>query len=251
MKLTPLFLLLTLFGNASASGGSCACEAEELGFTIDCADTNAMLDALAFLNANACSADCSSEECEKNFYIVQAHHDFCPEEGIPEAIEDGFHDFDEVCTHCGIARPFVEGAPTCPTPNCDDNSGNDAYTNLVENGCNIDCSSDTCRDLFFLLRITHDACEHDTLSTFSEEGLHDLEVPCADQICNDPAGGASQLICDEDEHDEHDHHDDHDSHDDHDEDHDSHDEESGVAGSVATTATGVAAVLGSAILMAA
>ena len=106
---TPVFLLFALFGKAAASGGSCACEAEELGFKIDCSDTAAMLEALTFLNANSCVTDCSSEECEKNYYIVQAHHDFCPEENIPEAIEDGFHDFDESCVACGIARGFVEG----------------------------------------------------------------------------------------------------------------------------------------------
>lgn len=196
MKLSPLFLFFGLLGNASAAGGSCACEAEELGFTIDCADTDAMLEALAFLNSNGCATECSSEGCEKNYYIVQAHHDFCPEENIPEPLEDGFHDFDEVCKQCDIKRSFVEGAPTCPVANCEDTSGNDAYTSLVENGCNIDCSSDTCRDLFFTLRVVHDTCDHDVLSRAAEEGLHDLERPCADQICNDPSGGADQLVCD-------------------------------------------------------
>merc|ERR1712087_949553 len=139
---------------------------------------------------------------------------------------------------------FVEGAPDCPAANCEDTSGNDAYTNLIENGCNIDCSSDTCRDLFFTLRIVHDTCDHDVLSTAAEEGLHDLERPCAAQICNDPNAGENQFICDDHDHDHDDHGDSHDDHDDHD------DHDSGVAGTVATTATGVAAVLGS-MLMAA
>merc|ERR1712087_674980 len=135
---------------------------------------------------------------------------------------------------------FVEGAPDCPAANCEDTSGNDAYTNLIENGCNIDCSSDTCRDLFFTLRIVHDTCDHDVLSTAAEEGLHDLERPCAAQICNDPNAGENQFICDDHDHDH--------GHDDHGDSHDDHD--SGVVGTVATTATGVAAVLGS-MLMAA
>lgn len=207
MKLTtPLVLLFALFGTAAASGGSCACEAEELGYKIDCSDTATMLAALDFLNANGCGSNCSSEECEKNYYIVQAHHDFCPEADIPEAIEDGFHDFDEVCTQCGITRSFVEGAPDCPAANCADTSGNDAYTALVENGCNADCASDTCRDLFFVLRIVHDTCDHDVLSRAAEEGLHDLERPCAAQICNDPNGMASQLICSDEDHHDHDDH---------------------------------------------
>ena len=39
MKLSStVFLFLSLFGKASA-GGTCACEAEELGWAINCADT--------------------------------------------------------------------------------------------------------------------------------------------------------------------------------------------------------------------
>lgn len=192
---SPLFLLFALFGGASAKG-SCACESEELGFKIDCADTATMLDALNFLNTNSCATVCSSVDCVRNYYIVQSHHDYCPESDIPETVEDGFHDYDEACTGCEIKRDFVEGAPNCPAPNCGDSSGNDAYTSLIENGCNLDCSSDTCRDLFFTLRTVHDGCPHDTLSRASEEGLHDLERPCADQICNQADGSSNQLVCD-------------------------------------------------------
>jgi hypothetical protein len=195
MKISSLFLLFALFGNASAEG-SCACEAAELGFAIDCTQTAVMLESLDFLNKNACATDCASDDCVKHYYIVQSHHDFCPEADVPEAVEDGFHDFDEQCKGCEISRGFVEGAPNCPVANCEDDSGNQAYLGLVENGCNIDCSSDTCRDLFFTLRIVHDTCPHDVLSSTSEKGLHDMERPCKDQICNDPSGGAGQLVCD-------------------------------------------------------
>ena len=61
----------------------CACEAEELGFTIDCNNTAAILTAMAALQADGCSADCSSEECATNFLIVQSHHDYCPEAALP------------------------------------------------------------------------------------------------------------------------------------------------------------------------
>ena len=192
-----LFMLVTLLGaKSSAAEGSCACEAEELGFDINCDDQAAMLDALQFLKQSGCATDCSSEECTLNYYIVQAHHDFCPEEGIPEAVEDGFHDYDSTCVACDIERDFVEGAPDCPAPNCMDSSGNDAYVALVEGGCATDCSSSVCRDNFFVLRVTHDLCEHDTLSRAAEEGLHDLERPCVDQICNVGDGQSNQLVCD-------------------------------------------------------
>ena len=69
---------------------SCACEAEEFGFKIDCADKTAMLDALEFLKTNGCATTCEDEtECHTNFLIIQSHHDYCPEADIPEEVEDG------------------------------------------------------------------------------------------------------------------------------------------------------------------
>ena len=61
----------------------CACEAEEFGFTIDCDNTAAVSTAMAALQAGGCSADCSTADCEKNFLIVQSHHDYCPEDALP------------------------------------------------------------------------------------------------------------------------------------------------------------------------
>ena len=245
-------------GTVSASGGSCACEAEELGFTIDCADTQTMLDALTFLKTNACSVDCSSEECEKNYYIVQAHHDFCPEDEVPEAIEDGFHDFDEFCVNCSITKPFVEGAPDCPAPACEDDSGNDAYTALVETGCNLNCDSDVCRDLYFVLRTVHDECDHGVLSVAAEKGLHDLERPCQDHVCNkiDPGSSttgnslSSQLVCDDDDHDEEEEEEEHHHDHDHGHDHDSHDgEDSASSSSLAAISVSLAAAITTALVV--
>ena len=81
---------------------------------------------------------------------MQTHHDYCPEAGIPELIEDGFHDHDESCKACKIGRLFTEGKPDCPVPNCEDTSGNDAYTSLVELKCGTNCSSDACREIISL-----------------------------------------------------------------------------------------------------
>ena len=75
----------------------CACMAEEMGFAMDCSDTAAMMEALMVLKSSGCNTDCSSPECEKNWYIVQAHHDYCDESAMPNEIEDDFHDYDEVC----------------------------------------------------------------------------------------------------------------------------------------------------------
>ncbi|KAL7543688.1 hypothetical protein ACHAXR_012996, partial [Thalassiosira sp. AJA248-18] len=192
-------LLFTLAATSAAEGEahSCACEAEEFDFKINCADTSAMLDAMTFLKSNGCATNCSSPDCEKNYLIVQSHHDYCPEEVVPEEIEDGFHDYDEVCTACDIVRKNTEGAPDCPAPNCQDKSGDEAYGALVEAGCGTDCSSVACRDNYFVLRVAHDLCDHDTLSRASEEGLHDMEVSCAAQICNTAGGEDAQLVCED------------------------------------------------------
>ena len=57
----------------------CACEAEDFGFPIDGGRTAAILTAMVALQTGGCSADCSTA-CEKNFLIVQSHHDYCPED---------------------------------------------------------------------------------------------------------------------------------------------------------------------------
>lgn len=186
--------------HGSETTDSCACKAEEYGFDIDCTNQAAMLDALTTLKASGCNTDCSSTECEKNWYIVQAHHDFCDVNSIPGDVEDDFHDFDETCASCEIKRSFVPGAPDCPIPNCYDDSGNEAYVALLENDCSTDCGSTACRDAFFLLVATHDSCEHDTLSAAAEEGLHDFEDLCAMHFCNS-GDGSDQLVCDDHGHD--------------------------------------------------
>mmetsp|Transcript_2606 Transcript_2606/g.4152 ORF Transcript_2606/g.4152 Transcript_2606/m.4152 type:complete len:209 (-) Transcript_2606:856-1482(-) len=196
MKLS-LLTLFTALATSSAEGDVhiCACEAEEFGYDIDCSAEGAMLDALNYIKTNGCATDCMAADCEKNYLIVQTHHDYCPEADIPEAIEDGFHDYDESCTACQISRAFTEGAPNCPAAVCTDNSGNDAYTAMAEAGCKGDCSSDACKANFLTLRVVHDDCEHDTLSQASEEGLHDMEVSCASVLCNAVDGDDKQLVC--------------------------------------------------------
>jgi hypothetical protein len=175
---------------------ACACVAKEHSFNIDCTATSAVLDSLSFLKANSCATDCSSDACKKSWYVVQAHHDYCAPDVLPSEIEDGFHDFDEICDSCEIERGFVEGAPACPEANCEDQSGNEAYVWLVDNGCATVCSSDPeCVNRYLTLHVVHDTCDHDVLSTASEEGLHDFEDSCADVICNAPDADMDQLTC--------------------------------------------------------
>ena len=114
---------------------------------------------MQYLKANGCATTCTEEdapECFRNYLIVQTHHDYCPEEGVPQEIEDGFHDFDTACSGCGISRKSTEGAADCPAHTCEVGRGNDAYVALIEGGCLTDCSSETCKEKFLILRVEHD-----------------------------------------------------------------------------------------------
>ncbi|EJK77744.1 hypothetical protein THAOC_00405 [Thalassiosira oceanica] len=176
--------------NATSNRHKCACEAEEMDFKIDCDDRQAMTDALDFINTNGCTEKGSCEagtECEKNYLTVQSHYNLCPEENIPEAIEDGIHDFDESCLGCDILRAYTVGAPDCPAAVCTDTSGEDAYVSLIEKNCASDCSTDECKGLFLTLRVVHESCPNGVLTDAAERGLQDLEGLCKDVICN--AGG--------------------------------------------------------------
>lgn len=92
-----LFATLALAAHGEGEDGGhddhgshkCACEAEELGFKIDCSNTQVMEDAMAALQSENCAADANCDEdadnnCFKNWAIVQSHHDYCPEDGMPE-----------------------------------------------------------------------------------------------------------------------------------------------------------------------
>jgi len=209
--------------------GSCACEAEEFGFTIDCTNTEAMTTAMSALIADGCDQDCLSATCEKNFFIVQAHHDYCLHEEVPAAVLDGFHDFEGICHECDIVKKRDPALSDCPKAVCD-GRGDDAYQGLLEDGCMNGCNSTTCGDSYRILRSEHDNCGHDTMSATSAKGLHSFEEVCAVENCNSLATDeevADQLVChdhDEHDHEEHDHDEhDHDEHD-HEEDHEDHDE---------------------------
>ena len=212
-SLTTLFVLalfhVPLIVHASGDDGdhhdheSCACAAKEHGVTIDCNNTQAMLDALPILLNNNCSTNCASELCKKNYLIVQAHHDYCPEADLPEPVEDGIHLYEDACEDCEIVRLPDPSLPDCPVANCEDGSGNAAYTALLTEGCNTTdaCASETCRDNFRILRAVHDTCPEDALAIEAELGIHNFEETCALQSCNvgtDIAG--DQTVCVEEPH---------------------------------------------------
>jgi hypothetical protein len=203
MKFSCLFLLAiapVLCAGSEGDDGhhkSCACEAEENGFSIDCANGPLMLESLATLIANDCSTDCSSAICSKNFLIVQSHHDFCLHDEVPSPVEDAFHDFEEVCEECKITRKRDPDLPNCPAPVCN-NRGDKAYGALLTEGCINACSSSTCGSNYQILRTEHDNCDDGTISESAETGIHDLEEICEPFNCNSlltEERMTEQLIC--------------------------------------------------------
>jgi len=178
-------------------GHSCACEAEELNFTIDCTQAELLETTLSTLVINNCSTDCSSDICHTNFLIMQAHHDFCLHDEVPTSVEDSFHDFEGKCEECSITKKRDPNLDECPDAKCD-NSGNEAYQVLLTNGCLTDCSVEICKDNYQILRSEHDNCDHDTLDVSAETGLHSYEDVCEAQNCNSLKTDAevdAQLVC--------------------------------------------------------
>ena len=184
---------------------SCACEAEELNFSIDCGNRDAMLAALAALGdqqSNNCQADCTSEVCRRSYLIVQSHHDYCLHDEVPEPLEDAIHFYEEKCEDCAISRKPDPNLPDCPTVSCGNGSGDEAYRNLLTNGCLDSCNTMSCQSSYRILRAVHDTCPEDTLDQLAEIGIHDFEHPCEASNCNthmEDDDAQQQLVCFEDD----------------------------------------------------
>lgn len=192
--------IVALVAKAAASESdhhSCACEAKELGFTIDClTNGDGLLSAVASLQENSCDKDCKSEACRKNFLIVQSHHDHCLHDEVPSVVEDALHTYEGICEECTILKKSDPSLENCPVPVCD-NRGNEAYRGLLTNGCLTNCATSVCAGHYQVLRAEHDICKHDTLDTAAEIGIHEYEDICEEFNCNVLAEVdiAAQLIC--------------------------------------------------------
>ena len=86
---------------------SCACAAGRLGFSIDCTNQAAITAAITYLSTHGvCSSCAPTDECKKQFAILQTHHDYCHHEEIPEAAEHEIHDFEAFYEGCTIKRRY-------------------------------------------------------------------------------------------------------------------------------------------------
>jgi len=185
---------------AGKSSNSCACDALEYGFNIDCSNQDAMNQAIATLESNNCSVECNSSMlCKKNFLIIQSHHDYCFHEEVPEVIQTGIHIYENVCTevHCDINMKFDSESRKCPPVDCETKVGDEAWQVMVMSDCSSDCSSSDCANNFRIIKAVHDKCPRDTLSTVVEIGYHDVDEACEAFGCNLAVADAdeSQLIC--------------------------------------------------------
>lgn len=180
---------------------TCACDAADFGFTINCADTNLMLSSIPLLQKYNCSNDCTSTVCRKNYSILQSHHDFCLPNGLPALVQKGIHLYEDACEECLITRQPDPSLPDCPlVQDCNDGTGMLAYNELLVNGCldpAICQSSSVCGDHFVILQAVYDTCHEDSLEIFAEQGFHDFQVACVNRGCNVGNIGTAQLLCED------------------------------------------------------
>merc|ERR1711988_94312 len=185
----------------------CGCEAAEFGFTITCASTTAVSDALTYLNANCNSENCKDEhtdrrrsenECYKNYLILQSHHDHCLHDDLLQNEETEFHKFQKMCGEgCEIARKTDPALSACPTVNCTTAEGEAAVAVLEANSCNSSCTSTACGSAYKKIKYLHDVCETDPIDAVVGKPLHAYEDKCEDdgQGCNTAAGDADPNAC--------------------------------------------------------
>lgn len=164
----------------------CACEAKEFGFMIDCSKAAAVTDAADYLKANTCTT-AKTKECEKNFLILQSHHDFCPHDTLPSTVENDLHVYEGSFKSCSIPRDYDSKLGMCPAFDCDAidmSSKLTAAATYLTTNCDSTCASDNCTAAFQSILMAHDTCDEDKLPGTVETTLHDFEEKCEDALCN-------------------------------------------------------------------
>ena len=145
--------------------------------------------ALDFLEANSgvCKTKANSAECKSNYYVMQAHHDHCPQEKLPREVKDELHEFEAFYEDCHIKRQFVSGLSSCPAlASCSNalTTDKEIVTEMEDNTCNDDCSSNACKTRFQKMLMYHDTCDVDQVPTGFEQAVHKYEEKCEAHLCN-------------------------------------------------------------------
>lgn len=172
-------------------GPQCACLADAQGWKIDCANSAAMSAALTYLetSGNNCKTKSHSTECEKNYNVIRAHHDYCDHDEVPEEIEKELHEFEEYYKQCEIHRRYYTLGGDCAAIECEGASANltTAIADLATHNCSVasNCESKSqCYETYRKILMAHDTCDHDDLPTTLEKALHDYEDACDAKRCN-------------------------------------------------------------------
>lgn len=190
MHTGTLFAIMALLAVcAQAQNGTvpdCGCALKKQGLKITC-DKTTVQKAFDALGTSKCSTDCSSTACVKNWLVVTSAHDYCEHEDLPEAIEKGFHTFEEKCApnDCLVKRKYNSALPMCPTPSCSNSTATaNAITQLTTLGCSATtCATNAnCTAAYRLLRAVHDLCP--TVQGNVLTVIHDYEDPCEAAGCN-------------------------------------------------------------------
>ena len=71
--------------------------------------------------------------CQQAFFVIQAHHDYCPHDTLTSYEEKLFHDWESKCKGCLIRRKHDPALNSCPVVDCEDATVADlSYTYLNE-----------------------------------------------------------------------------------------------------------------------
>ena len=72
--------------------------------------------------------------CAQAFYIIQAHHDYCPHDTLTRYEEELFHEWESKCEGCTIRRKYNAALNACPVIDCSDTTvAQLGYSHLQEN----------------------------------------------------------------------------------------------------------------------
>lgn len=92
--------------------------------SVDCDDDSDANEAYSILQ-NQCTNSCESSTCASAFRTIRAYHDGCDESDISLTIEEGIHEFEELCEDqdCNVDRETNQ--LVCESDDDDDNNDDD------------------------------------------------------------------------------------------------------------------------------
>lgn len=171
-------LLATVIGVSATSCG-CARQGFDSPFVINCDAAEVISEAETSLAS--CSSCVGSPGCQRAYALLQAHHDYCPNDAISTTIEKHLHDLEGTCAECEVARAHQPSLPDCPVVACDDVTTVKAAMDVMENTV---CPSDERASAFLTLWAFHETCYESALAPEVEHELHEFENDACVTKCN-------------------------------------------------------------------